>query len=141
MAGIKGVAITYLGEFMSNKNRPRYIAYSVCFMTMGVIVEAFLGWLVLTRSFEWRFFDGLIVYKPWRLFILINSLILGFDSFAMIFLPESPKFLLAMDKPKETLNILQKMYALNTGNPLEVRKNMVRKLDRSVIELFFRCFR
>lgn len=125
IAGVKGTGITYLGEFMSNKNRPRCIVYGISFMTLGIVLQSILGWLVLTLSFEWRFFSGIFVYKPWRLFIFINSLVVGLCSFGMMFLPESPKFQLAMDKPKETLDILRKMYAFNTGNPKEVGNNMV----------------
>lgn len=129
MAGVKGIVITYLGEFMSNKNRPRYLAFVVSFISIGLMLQSLLGLLVLTRSFEWRFFDGLFVYKPWRVFILINSLISGFGFLGMMLLPESPKFQLAMEKPKEALDIMRKIYAWNTGIPKEVGNNMSKNLD------------
>lgn len=41
-----------------------------------------------------------------------------------MFMPESPKFLLAMNQSEESLDVLRKMYAINTGQPEEVfRKN------------------
>lgn len=43
----------------------------------------------------------------------------------MTFLPESPKFQLAMGKPKESLDIMRKMYASNTGNPKEVSNTAI----------------
>lgn len=35
-------------------------------------------------------------------------------------LPESPKFLLAMDRKEEALQVLSRIYAMNTGQPKEV---------------------
>lgn len=122
MAGVMGTVITYLGEFMSNKNRPRYLAFVVSFMTLAIALQPLIGLLVLTRSFEWSFFDSWVVYKPWRLFIFINGLIPGFGFFGMMLLPESPKFQLAMRKPNETLDIMRKMFACNTGYPMAVSK-------------------
>lgn len=120
MAGVKGIAVTFLGEFMSNKNRPRYLALVVSFTTLGLTLQPLIGMFVLTRSFEWHFFNGLLVFRPWRMFIVINSMISGLAFFGMTLLPESPKFQLAMDRPKEALNITRKMFAWNTGQPEEV---------------------
>lgn len=120
MAGVHATVMAYLGEMMSDKNRPRYIAFAVSFMSLGFTMMPTLGWLVLTRSFEWSFFNGWFVYKPWRVFLFINSFITGFGALGMMLLPESPKFQLAMKKPNEALAILSKMYACNTGNPKEV---------------------
>lgn len=37
----------------------------------------------------------------------------------MIFLPESPKFLMTAGRNKDALNVFQKVYSKNTGKPLE----------------------
>lgn len=120
MAGVNGTVITYFGELMSNKNRPRYLAFLSSFMSLGYVLIPLLGMVVLTSSFNLSFFDGWLVYKPWRLFVFINSLIAGLGSFGMMLLPESPKFLLSMGKPRESLDIMRKIYICNTGNPKEV---------------------
>lgn len=93
------------------------------------MLQPLLGLVVLTRSFKWSFFDGSFVYMPWRMFLFINALIPGIGCIGTMFLPESPKFLLAIGKPKETLDIMRKMYACNTGNSKEVGKKMENELD------------
>lgn len=120
MAGVKATAITYAGEFITNKNRSRFLAFSFCFISTGLTLQPLLGLVVLTRSFKWSLFGGWFMYTPWRMYIFINSLITGFGSFGMMFLPESPKFQLALGKSKETLDIMRTMYACNTGNSKEV---------------------
>lgn len=36
---------------------------------------------------------------------------------AFVFLPESPKFLIATGKATEALAVIKKVYEINTGNP------------------------
>lgn len=129
IAGVKGTVISYVGELMSNKNRPRCLSFVFCIMTLGMLLQPLLGLLVLTRSFQWSFFNGWFVYKPWRMFLFINGLIPGIGCFGAMLLPESPKFLLAMGKPKETLDIMRKIYAFNTGSSKEVGPNTKNELD------------
>lgn len=38
------------------------------------------------------------------------------------FVPESPKFLLAMDRKEESLKLLSRIYAMNTGQSADVIK-------------------
>lgn len=123
VAGIKGTGMTYMGEFISNKNRARFLSFLSCFMSVAVTMQPLLGLALLTQTYEWRFFNS-FVFKPWRMFIMINSFLAGFGFFGLMLLPESPKFQLAMGKPKDALNIMRKMYTFNTGKPIEVNNKL-----------------
>lgn len=136
MAGVGGTGITYLGELMSNKERHRYMAFLSSFISLGVSLQALHGLVVLSFSFRWSFFDGWLVYSPWRLFVLISSLMAGLGSFGMTMLPESPKFILAMGKPIESLDIMRKIYTYNTGNPEEVGNMAMDPNFLSIISFF-----
>lgn len=55
-------------------------------------------------------------------------------------LPESPKFLLAMDEKEKALQVLRRVYAFNTGLPQEVaiiRFNFLLKMKTKTITDFF----
>lgn len=54
-------------------------------------------------------------FSSWRVFILLNTIpsLLAFTG--LVFLPESPKFLLTLGKNKESLRILNEIYYWNTG--------------------------
>lgn len=77
-----------------------------------------MGLLVMPMTWQFSIFG--LLYTPWRLYTFMSSLIQAFAFVAMIFLPESPKFLLAMGKSDDALAILSKVYAVNTGNQKEV---------------------
>lgn len=57
---------------------------------------------------------------PWRVYLASCSLISAIAFIAINFLPESPKFLLAIGKPDEALATLRRIYRINTGQPEEV---------------------
>lgn len=60
-----------------------------------------------------------ILYKPWRLFILICGLPSLISGLALIKMPESPKFLLSQGKSVQVIEILQQMYSVNTRNKMD----------------------
>lgn len=61
--------------------------------------------------------------KSWRFFLLFNSLFNLWNAIAFCFLPESPKFLLVMNRKEEALHILRRIYAINTGKNIDVNTN------------------
>lgn len=64
-----------------------------------------MAYIVLNLTTSWRIL----------LFVFLFPSILGF--IGLLFLPESPKFLLAQGRQQESIEVLQKIYHLNSGNP------------------------
>lgn len=114
LSGVKGTSMSYLGEFHSARMRPVHLSLlSSCIMS-SLILQPLMAMAVLQHA------DDAFPIKPWRLFILIGCLVSALGALLMHWLPESPKFLLAMGKPKEALDVLRCMHAVNSGDPLEV---------------------
>lgn len=60
-------------------------------------------------------------FVPWRLYIVVIAFVNAINAILFAFvLPETPKFLLAMNQPDEALNVLRTMYKVNTGYLKEV---------------------
>lgn len=74
-----------------------------------------IAWACINQ--EWEFYIPVIntVYKPWRMYLVVCGLPSLLCSIAIFNLPESPKFVLAQGKQRETIQILQKIYRWN-GN-------------------------
>lgn len=70
---------------------------------------------------DWQFDIPLIniTYKPWRLFLVIASIPSLFAFIILIFLPESPKFVLGQGDKAKAYEILQKMHRINNGSGSE----------------------
>lgn len=118
VAGIKGSAFTYVGEFHNNANRAEKLSFLSGYVSFSSFVHPLLGLLILTQSFEIHIFG--FSYTPWRVFIFVGSLISGTSAVCLFLLPESPKFMLAVGKKKDAIQILRKMYASSTGEAMEV---------------------
>jgi hypothetical protein len=74
---------------------------------------------LLIINHEWHFYISLIDvdYKPWRLFIVSCGLLSLISGICFIFLPESPKFVYAKGDERKALDIMRKIYSINTGLP------------------------
>lgn len=85
-----------------------------CFIYLPLVAMAII-------PMQWHIYIGDVRLSSWRLYLFCSSLLNLFNFICLSFFPESPKFLLTIGKEKETLQVLQHMYAVNTGNPKEVR--------------------
>lgn len=66
---------------------------------------------------DWQLYISLIgiIYKPWRFFLVVCSIPGLLAALIMIFLPESPKFVLGQGDKGRAYEILEKMHRVNNG--------------------------
>lgn len=74
--------------------------------------------LIIPMDWTWHILG--MDFKPWRLYVVMNSFMNLFTGVIFIFLPESPIFLLSMNHKEQAIRVLQQVYASNTGLPKEV---------------------
>lgn len=96
-------------------------------MPMSVVYQPVMGWLVMTMDWKYTFLG--FVYKPWRLYMVLSSLINAFAYSVFLTLPESPRFMLAVGKPKEALNILITGYKANGGKEVSASASTYSELS------------
>ncbi|XP_068086451.1 synaptic vesicle glycoprotein 2B isoform X2 [Anabrus simplex] len=74
-----------------------------------------MAWLVIPQT--WSFELPWCTFNSWRIFVLLCAVPgLLAAIFLALWFPESPKFLMVVDKKEEALEVLRDMYARNTGN-------------------------
>lgn len=115
ISGSSGNIYAYLSEFHNSRHRGRAIMGSAVIFGLSCSLLPLIAWMVINH--DWQFAIPLIgiIYKPWRLFLVVCSLP-GFLVFViLIFLPESPKFVLSQGKPMEAYKILQTVNRVNNG--------------------------
>ncbi|XP_015517587.1 synaptic vesicle glycoprotein 2B isoform X1 [Neodiprion lecontei] len=119
MNGPYAISMCYCAEFHGEKHRSRAMLFLGLFSTVGNIAVPLLAWSVIPHTWEIVLLDGLFVYNSWRLFLTLCGLptLVGF--MAIIFFPESPKFLMSRGQNDEALLVFRKMYTMNTGKPPE----------------------
>lgn len=118
-SGVKISALAYLGEFHSDRTRAKYFTLLVSLITCGIAVQTILAMTIIPMDFEIELFS-FFVFRPWRLYIIGGNLISGVALAGILFMPEGPKYTLARGQESEALEILRKVYSINTGRPKEV---------------------
>lgn len=108
-------------EFHTSATAPRAAAFISSALFCVWIVMSPLA--ILLIPMDWSYSTLIIEIKPWRLFLLCTSLVNLLNAVFFSFLPESPKFLLAMNRKQEALNVLSRVYAINTGNSQNVSES------------------
>lgn len=121
VSGIQAATYSYIGEFHSNETRTRTLSFVAMFMPACFIYLPSLAWIILPM--QWRLpLSDFITIAPWRLYLLCSSLLNGFNLLFLLQQPESPKFLLSINRKEEALEVLRQMYAINQKLPPEVNK-------------------
>lgn len=118
ISGVQAAAISYLGEFHCIKNRAKYVTLAAMFMPLSIVYQPAMALFILPMSWEINIFG--FAYGPWRMFVLTSSFVNLLAFLSISFLPESPKFMLAMAKPDQALDILKIAYSSNTGHSKDV---------------------
>lgn len=73
--------------------------------------------LIMPMDWTWRIIG--VDFNPWRLTLVCTSLMNLFTGIVFAILPESPKFLLVMNRKQEALQVLRRIYVFNTGQSEE----------------------
>lgn len=85
--------------------------------------------LILPMDWNWHIFN--IDFKPWRLYLICNSLVNLFNGIVFAIMPESPKFLMTINQKEKALDVLRHVYAFNTGQPKEVNAVKMLRIIRN----------
>lgn len=99
---------------------------------ISCIVMPVMAWSVINQN--WQFDIPLIgvTYKPWRLYMVVCSLPAILSFMILIFLPESPKFVLGQGRQAEAYQILQRMNRVNNGKNATLEKLIIFEEPESI---------
>jgi len=77
------------------------------------------AWLIIPQDWALNVPWLPLMFKPWRLFVILNAVPSIAAASVLFFLPETPKFLFNNTKEEEAVEVLRRMFALNTGRNVE----------------------
>lgn len=113
IAGAMGICFPYLGEFQCTKYREKVLGWMELFWTGGIILLPATAWLIIPQSV--RFSNNYFFFNSWNLFVLVCSLPAIVLGLWLLWFPESPKFLVECGEYDQALEILRRMFTINTG--------------------------
>lgn len=89
---------------------------STIILGTACILMPLAAWAVINQ--DWEFYIPFIdiVYKPWRMYVVVCGIPGFLGAIVLIFLPESPKFVLGQGSKTEAYHILKQMNRWNNGS-------------------------
>ncbi|XP_063635474.1 synaptic vesicle glycoprotein 2C-like isoform X1 [Cydia splendana] len=112
--GATGLIFPYFGDFLSLRHRDVMLCRLEVFWTLGCILLPCIAWLIIQDPrFIWADTED-FKFNQWRVFVAAC----GIPSLLVVLLllpfPESPRFLLYVNQPEQALQVLQKIFVVNT---------------------------
>lgn len=114
LGGAGPVIWSYFAEFQPKHKRGSMLSFMAAFWTLGNLLVASLAWLIIPTDIGFE--SEAFVYNSWRIFLVICALPSFIVAILLMYLPESPKFLLSCGRFEEALAIFRGIYVTNTGN-------------------------
>ncbi|KAL5280528.1 hypothetical protein ACFFRR_004486 [Megaselia abdita] len=115
ISGCQSCVFSLVGEFHSSRTRVRHVTMVSLFLPAGLIYLPGLAVFILPLNIETTILG--IKLLPWRILMFCNLIPSLIALIGCFMIPESPKFLLSQGRHDESVEILRKVYATNTGNP------------------------
>jgi len=105
---------TYFGEFQCKSRRGRMLSALAAFWMIGNVTVAALAWAIIPYQLGTAN-DAEFKFNSWRIFVTVCGIPAVLVTIALVFLPESPKFLLSTGRESDALKIFRKIFMQNTG--------------------------
>ncbi|XP_058813071.1 synaptic vesicle glycoprotein 2B-like isoform X2 [Topomyia yanbarensis] len=115
ICGPFAVLMAYLSEFHSLQHRSRVMIVVGIFYSIGNVLLPSLAWAIIPQEWDFRLLGGSFVIHSWQIFLAVCCLPSLLSGTCVIFLPESPKFLMSKGRNQQAMTVFQSLYSLNTG--------------------------
>ncbi|KAM4618582.1 synaptic vesicle glycoprotein 2B-like [Polymixia lowei] len=123
IGGSVPIVYSYFSEFLQMDKRGEHLSWLCMFWMVGGIYASFTAWGIIPR-YGWGFSMGTeFQFHSWRVFVLVANLPAIASLVGLMFMPESPRFLLENAKHDEAWMILKQVHDTNwraKGKPEKV---------------------
>ncbi|CAB3248047.1 unnamed protein product [Arctia plantaginis] len=105
------VPISYVAEILPKEYRDLAVTVFTTIQLLGSGFVPLLAWGILSLDFSVDF--GAYFFRPWRLLVIVYAMFFLIASVFLFFVPESPKYLVAVGRNDEALNVVRGIYIKN----------------------------
>ncbi|XP_052900101.1 synaptic vesicle glycoprotein 2B-like [Anopheles moucheti] len=115
ISGPSATIYAYLGEFHGKRNCSRAIMAASFVYGIGLLLLPLIAWSIINQEWEFTIPVLNVIYRPWRLFLVVCALPSFVSALALLRMPESPKYLLSRGREAETVAVLHSIYRWNSS--------------------------
>ncbi|XP_053680500.1 putative metabolite transport protein YwtG [Anopheles nili] len=116
ICGPFAVLMAYLSEFHSLQHRSRVMIVLGVFYSAANMLLPALAWLIIPQPWNLMVGDGLLELHSWQIFLAVSCLPGVLSGVSVMFLPESPKFLMSKGRNEQALAIFRRLHTINIGD-------------------------
>ncbi|KAJ6639914.1 Synaptic vesicle glycoprotein 2A, partial [Pseudolycoriella hygida] len=108
------VLMSYIQEFHGSDHRSRVMMIIGMFFSLATIILPAIAWFVIPKPWAVQI-GSFVSLKSWQIFLAICAFPSLIGGVAIIFFPESPKFLMSQGRNEEALRVFRTIYKINSG--------------------------
>ncbi|XP_022826187.1 putative transporter svop-1 [Spodoptera litura] len=140
VSGSMALSMTLLSECTPSQKRSGLVLLSTSayLISIGVMAVIAIPVLPLTFSFYIPVLD--IYFNSWRLLNLIFAVPCALCAVGCFFANESPKYLVSVGREEDALQVLKRMYVINTGKSAETYTVSALELEEGQASSFTKGF-
>lgn len=116
IGGSLPIVFTYYSEFLQKKHRGRHLSWLLIFWAIGGVFVAVMAWGIIPRSGLTLMNSRRLHFGSWRVFLLVCAIPSVVSLIGLVFLPESPRYLLEVGRDVEAMYVYQKIFKMNNIN-------------------------
>ncbi|KAJ9598659.1 hypothetical protein L9F63_010674, partial [Diploptera punctata] len=113
IGGSLPIVFAYYSEFLCKADRSKYLSWLLTFWALGGVLVAIIAWAILPRTGEGVVLENKEHFSAWHQFLLVCSLPSLAAIIGLVFMPESPRYLLEAGREVEAMMVYQKIYKTN----------------------------
>ncbi|XP_055551438.1 synaptic vesicle glycoprotein 2B-like [Wyeomyia smithii] len=115
VCGPFAVLMAYLSEFHSLRHRSRVMMLIGIFYSIANVLLPSLAWVIIPQEWDFQLIGGSFAIHSWQIFLAVCCIPSLLSGTSVIFLPESPKFLMSKGRNQQALAVFRTLYRHNTG--------------------------
>lgn len=113
VGGSLPIVFTYYSEFLVKRHRGRHLSWLLIFWAIGGVFAAVMAYAIIPQDVPSLFDFESLHLTSWRVFLLVCAIPAVISAMGLIFLPESPRFLLETGRDVEAMYVYQKVFKTN----------------------------
>nr|CAD7585942.1 unnamed protein product [Timema genevievae] len=107
IGGAFPIVLAYFAEFLCKSDRARYLSLLLMFWALGGVFVALVGWAIIPSTGAEVVQESKEHFSAWHQFLLVCSLPSMVAVIGLVFLPESPRYLLEAGREVEAMMVYQ----------------------------------
>ncbi|KAJ8868598.1 hypothetical protein PR048_030136 [Dryococelus australis] len=113
IGGAFPIVMAYFAEFLAKSDRAKYLSFLLMFWALGGVFVALVGWAIIPSTGADVVQESKEHFSAWHQFLLVCCLPSAVAVIGLVFLPDSPRYLLEAGREVEAMMVYQRIYKTN----------------------------